>query len=1077
MRRWVPGVVGACLLAGIFGPAAPGATSVAVAQISLDDEPADSADVIRRRAELREAVNRFGEGGPRLLAPLARLGYALLEDSRYAEAERVFRRQLSIAQAQFPAEHIEVAHPLHHIGETYRRMGRCRDGEPFLQQALELRRKLAGAEHEWVGRTLESLARCYSSLVRYAEAEEAFKRALSIFERAKGADSADVATTAYGIGDFYFGVGRFADAEPLLKRALAIREQRFGPDDFRVAPVLTSLSRVFRWTERYRDAENAAKRALAIREARYGPNHEITAYSLTELGVLYMIVGRYGESEQLKRRALSIFERTFGPEHQQTGDALASLAETFYYQGRYNEAAELFQRAVGVLDKALHANHPMLVFPLRMLGQSQRRVGRLNDALPHLTRALAVAEAAYGPDNRRVAQSAATLSRALYDAGRVAEAEALLRRSISINETLLGSDSAAVAYDSLDLAYMMNRRSQYGEAEVLARRSVDSLARLRGAEDYGTGRARIYLAAALEGQNRLGPALDELRQASASFQAQMGRAQEDRSGAGLAEQTSYRGAFIDHAFLIWRMQAADAERREALIAEVFEILQLAQATGTEAAVARMAARFASGTDKLAELVRAREDGIERWRAKDAALVQLFGRPRAERNAQQETQLRAELRDLDAKLKALDARIAAEFPDYALLATPRPAPLLETQALLRPDEAMVAYLVGGRRTLILGIRRDRTVFFRVDIGRAQLNEAVRELRRTLDPSDVTTLQDIRPFDTARAHRLYQTIFAPLEPLLTGARNVFVVPDAGLQSLPLGVLVTEAPSAPVRDFAGYGAVPWLAKRYGMTVLPSLSALKSLRQFARVSRAGEPFVGIGDPTLDGPPGSARGINVAKLFARGAVADASEIRKLPPLPETADELRAMARTLGAADRHLYLGPRATEREVRALDLRRYRVLAFATHGLMAGEFSDVGEPALVMTPPAQSTAEDDGVLTASEIANLKLDADWVILSACNTAAADGTPGAEGLSGLARAFFYAGSRALLVSHWAVLSDATVKLTTRMLSEATADPKLGRAEAHRRAMLALAADKENPHYAHPMFWAPFAVVGEGGAVQ
>jgi CHAT domain-containing protein len=274
-----------------------------------------------------------------------------------------------------------------------------------------------------------------------------------------------------------------------------------------------------------------------------------------------------------------------------------------------------------------------------------------------------------------------------------------------------------------------------------------------------------------------------------------------------------------------------------------------------------------------------------------------------------------------------------------------------------------------------------------------------------------------------------------------------------------------------------VPWLAKRYALTVLPSLSALQSLRHFARVSRAPEPFIGIGDPTLEGPPGSARGVNLAKLYARGAVADVGELRKLPPLPDTADELRAMARTLGVAERHLYLGSRATERGVRALDLQGYRVVAFATHGLMAGEFSDIGEPALVMTPPAEATAEDDGVLTASEIASLKLDADWIILSACNTAAADGTPGAEGLSGLARAFFYAGSRALLVSHWAVLSDATVKLTTRMLSEAAADPKLGRAEAHRRAMLALAADKDNPHYAHPMFWAPFVVVGEGGAAQ
>ncbi len=136
--------------------------------------------------------------------------------------------------------------------------------------------------------------------------------------------------------------------------------------------------------------------------------------------------------------------------------------------------------------------------------------------------------------------------------------------------------------------------------------------------------------------------------------------------------------------------------------------------------------------------------------------------------------------------------------------------------------------------------------------------------------------------------------------------------------------------------------------------------------------------------------------------------------------------------------------------------------------------EPALVLTPPRVGSTEDDGLLTASEVAKLRLNADLVILSACNTAAADGRPGAEGLSGLAKAFFYAGSRALLVSHWPVFSDATVKLTTGMLERMKAEPEGGLAEALRHSILSLMEDSEKPHYAHPMFWAPFVVVGEGG---
>ena len=165
----------------------------------------------------------------------------------------------------------------------------------------------------------------------------------------------------------------------------------------------------------------------------------------------------------------------------------------------------------------------------------------------------------------------------------------------------------------------------------------------------------------------------------------------------------------------------------------------------------------------------------------------------------------------------------------------------------------------------------------------------------------------------------------------------------------------------------------------------------------------------------------------------------------------------------------------LREADLTRYRNLAFATHGLMAGDFKGLAEPALVLTPPEKGSELDDGLLTAGEISQLKLDADWVILSACNTAAPDGTPGAEGLSGLTKAFFYAGARSLLVSHWAVSSDAAVALTTRMFDEsAKGAPK---AEALRRSMLALMARTDKPYFAHPAFWAPFVLVGEGGGIR
>jgi CHAT domain-containing protein len=160
---------------------------------------------------------------------------------------------------------------------------------------------------------------------------------------------------------------------------------------------------------------------------------------------------------------------------------------------------------------------------------------------------------------------------------------------------------------------------------------------------------------------------------------------------------------------------------------------------------------------------------------------------------------------------------------------------------------------------------------------------------------------------------------------------------------------------------------------------------------------------------------------------------------------------------------------------LAKYRIVAFATHGLLAGEFRGLAEPSLVLTPPLKASAQDDGLLTASEIATLNLNADWVLLAACNTAAPAQRYGAEGLSGLAKAFLYAGSRALLVSHWWVASHATVLLTTGAIGALAKDPAIGRAEALRQAMLPLMNGEAGEMYAHPVFWAPFINVGEGGS--
>jgi CHAT domain-containing protein len=268
---------------------------------------------------------------------------------------------------------------------------------------------------------------------------------------------------------------------------------------------------------------------------------------------------------------------------------------------------------------------------------------------------------------------------------------------------------------------------------------------------------------------------------------------------------------------------------------------------------------------------------------------------------------------------------------------------------------------------------------------------------------------------------------------------IVVNGALTSLPLQLFVTRDPTGKaLKD------VDWLIRSHAVTVLPSVASLKVLRGKSTLAHADKPLIGFADPVFDQ---QLRNVRVAAA-------------------ETAASVHA-----NPAD--VILGPDATETRVKQAKLDQFRIVYFATHGLLAGDVADFAklnaEPALVLTLPEHPTEYDDGLLTASEVAQLKLNADWVVLSACNTASAE-KPGAEALSGLSRAFFYAGARSLIVSNWEINSDSAVTLMTGTFAALAADPKLSHAEALRKSMLAMI--DQHPEEADPKYWAPFVVVGE-----
>ncbi len=552
----------------------------------------------------------------------------------------------------------------------------------------------------------------------------------------------------------------------------------------------------------------------------------------------------------------------------------------------------------------------------------------------------------------------------------------------------------------------------------------------------------------------------------------------------MGARVNYRGIGGRAAVALLAMWAtlatAVAANERPAIEEAFEVAQWASLSSAGKALHQLGLREAAGSPELSALVRSRQDLVAQAAGREATLSSGI-------DANTAVRLRGEIDSLQAEIAAIDARLAADFPRYAELALPTPLTIAAIRESLQDGEALLFFLSAQDATYVWAIDRTRAHWFAAPLWTDFLAGEIARLRADLDPHARTrgaatlvegmTRPRIASFDRTTAYFLYTQLIEPAEAVLKDKTHVFVVADGPLTGLPLSLLVSERPEGADDDPHVMRETAWLARRFAMTTLPTVASLAAIRATEETKTAAvrKPFLGIGAPVLGKavaedapvpPPGAD--------FFRGVYADVAAVRNLPSLPQTGPELRRLASTLGADEDSLLLADRATEQAVRELDLSTTSVIAFATHGLLSGDLRGLAEPALVLTPPDAVSVEDDGLLTASEIAKLRLSADWVILSACNTAGGDGRPDAEGLSGLARAFLYAGARSILVSHWPVRDDAAAKLTTGTLEVVKTDPAVARSEALRLAMIAVMEDAHDPTLAHPSAWAPFVIVGDGG---
>lgn len=449
-------------------------------------------------------------------------------------------------------------------------------------------------------------------------------------------------------------------------------------------------------------------------------------------------------------------------------------------------------------------------------------------------------------------------------------------------------------------------------------------------------------------------------------------------------------------------------------------------------------------------------------------------PEPERKLQREAlaklreQIKAQQLEVNAARASLQGqrdKVAKAFPAYADLVTPSMPSPSQLLGLLQAGEGLLLVQPLERATLVWLLGPGQRQRFHVSaVTAVQWRERVSSLRAGLDLSAARPGQS-PPLPTAGLHAVYRDLLEPLRPDWRELRSLLVASEGPLASLPFAALLTQASSATA------AGLPWLARQTAVTQLPAASSLLALRRVAAPAVAAKALMGFGDPAFaySGKPAPARS-GAKPLGAQATRYDAEwgfRYGDIPPLPETRQELKALAAALGAdVQSDLLLGADASREAVLQAPLADRRVVAFATHGLMPGELPGISKPALAMAASADEHASP--LLELDDVLGLRLNAQTVLLSACNTAA--GEQGGAAMSGLVRGFFFAGTRSVLATHWAVESASAAALS---VANFKAQGRLSRAEALRQAQLALIEGQlGGGRWAHPFYWAGYALFGD-----
>jgi len=926
-------------------------------------------------------------------------------------------------------------------------------------------------------------------------------------------------STRYRLGRALRKIGKYLEAGQYLRTVYEFRLERYGKEHRKTISAMMQLGLTIAWLSQHEEAISLLKQAVAYREKNDTFKTNRLGWAYDFLGTAYYRSGEYEEALKQYRKAQVIFTSNGGSSYIGSKVVLMQQGRLYNKLGRLEEAEKVLQKGFTDMLNDGALNDPYTASLLLHLGDTIRDQARYSEAEKIHKRAVDILENQRGKESTGTSYGLFKLAKTYLLNKNYKEAEVVLQKILQRQPTdevrarvytrLAGSLVKQRKYEGvrkiLDeaLDYFSKNQpnhlgipelhEQYGNYFIATNdfqnsikhfeMSVSGYDHLRGSTDPATARALSLLATAYEGAGNTNAAVKTYKE-TLDVVSNFLSGRRNQSPAARAEQErNVRDMLLRYLDLLLK---ADKKKSVGdLESEAFTVAEMARSRALQNVLLGMTARAAARNTKLANLVREEQDLKLQLGVIEDDFFSALGDFENNQDNTQTTKISAERDKQVSELARISSQLAIEYPEYTDLINPPAIKLSAVQKLLVPGELMLAYFVQRNRTLIWVIDKNKANLHISKLSEKDIHVRIQKIRASLDVP-VATIEDIPSYDIKLANELYKELVAPAGAQLKKAKSLIIVPHNSLLSIPFGALVTAKPNMKRGDlpFSEYKSVPWLAKKYAINIMPSATALVTMRTYAKNEKAKESFIGFGAPVFTSRDDSqednilaTRGVRVVQR----AAFNTRSINGLPNLPETREELKQIALSMGASNDNIYLGNKANEDNVKNANLKDFRVVAFATHGLVAGDLDGLEQPALALTPPVKADEENDGLLQMDEVLGLELNADWVVLSACNTASGDKSLVNEGLTGLTQAFFYAGSRALLVSLWPVESTSTQKLTTSLFSAAQQNNQLSRAgslQVARKRLIDgqgyLHEGKEVFSYAHPIFWSAFIAVGEGG---